>query len=187
MKSYKAILAVLVAAFAISVGLYSPSNEACADPVSGSPQYSEAIGWTGNAKTGVDCVRMSILNYDGGVSSIPEYAEGEDGGYSFTFDAAIVDDAATVGLIVVNNTPTLTVGARYRAIVPEPSNVSVYVHRGSAAATTGGSIYIPVDVPEEQSFSPRNVPKSRLYGRCSTGTSCYLDLCPLYTPNLGGK
>jgi hypothetical protein len=149
------------------------SQDAEANTVAGQPQYIEAVAWRGGAGH-VDCVRFTVLNYDGGVSSIPEYAEGVDGGFSW-------GDGG-----VVNNTPTLKVGERYRVVAPTDLGSGVYINRGAAVAQTGsGAVYVPVDSPEEMSFSPRGQTPSRLYGRCATGSSCAVDLCPLNTPSLG--
>jgi hypothetical protein len=165
-----------------------PAGLANAAPVAAAPQYAEAIGWTrGSASTPIasPCIRLSFVANDGGIG-YPEYKRGVDGGYSFAYDAAIVNDAASVGLIVINNTPTLLTGERYRVIAIGEIGSGVFLRRGSAATTTGGGIYVPIDTPEEMTFSPGDTDATSIYGRCSSGTTCAVDLCPLLT-SLGGK
>ena len=168
------LVAVLLAA--VAVGVFQPGG-VDAKPIAEQPQNMEVVGHTPQGEQ-TRCVRLGFVANDGGIG-YPEYLPTQDGGYSFVLDAGMLNDASAVLPIVVNNTPTLKTGARYRVI---SVGEAVFIERGTAATTTGGSIYVAADSPEEMSFSSRTEAASTIYGRCATATTCAVDLCPLYTP-----
>ena len=148
----------------IALGIFNPYS-LDAKPVAGQPQFREVLGWKSgdNGGSAQPCSRLTFVANDGGVG----YAESGE------------KEAQDAGI------PIIRVGERYRVISVGDKGGNVFIQRGSAATTEGGSIYVVADQPEEMSFSPRNVAKSTIYGRCSSATTCAVDLCPLYTPSLG--
>lgn len=173
------LLAVLaITLVAVAVGLFQPTP-IDAKPIAEQPQNMEVVGHTPNGEQ-ARCVRLGFVANDGGVG-YREYLPSQDGGYSFVFDAGMVNDASAVLPITINNDPTLKTGARYRVI---SVGEAVFIERNTPATTTGGSIYVAADSPEEMSFSTKTEAAGTIYGRCATATTCAVDLCPLYTPPL---
>lgn len=171
------LLAVLaITLVAVAVGMFQPSP-LDAKPIAEQPQNMEVVGHSPNGEQ-ARCVRLGFVANDGGIG-YPEYLPSQDGGYSYIIDAGGIDGGPFLG--VVNNTPTLKTGARYRVI---SVGEAVFIERNTAATTAGGSIYVAADSPEEMSFSTKTEAAGTIYGRCATATTCAVDLCPLYTPPL---